>query len=267
MVVNSSKNHFAWFLSAFSPSISLGVVLIASFWFFSAGMGFISVESLHRFAFNVFFRPENAFFFLLIHTGFGHLIANVVLILLAGFVLEKRVSKIHVIGLFLICGIFSVVLYNFFQLNFFGIGASGGAVGLVTAALIMDPKKALGALFASVVIVVLAASLLPFLHSSFESALDSWKNQSQSELMEALDQNDSAEIEKKVEELNRVEQTIEQRKESVAFEQKVPVANWAHLFGSLLAVGYLGVFLRSDFKSALKENAKLLRADAKIRKK
>ncbi len=251
----------------FPVSLVIGFLIVVSFFWLSGFSGFIPVGVQKSLSFNVFVHPFNAVFFLLVHTGVGHLVANFSLIVLSGWLLEQSgIPKRHVVGLFLMCGIFSMVLFNGIEPSFAGIGASGGAVGLLTASLVLNPREGLSRMVAALVLVLVVVVVWSYVDAGIESGLWSQKASIEQALEQAILTNDSAAIAQKQSELVVVSSIIEEKAASRVFERQIQIANTVHLIASVLAVVYLFVFLRPIVKLRLHENAVFLSKGLSLRK-
>ncbi|MBI2598439.1 MAG: rhomboid family intramembrane serine protease [Candidatus Diapherotrites archaeon] len=227
---------------------------MVSFVLLAGNQLFIPVEVQKNFAFNFFFRPWNLLFFQFVHTGPAHLIANFLLVFFLGAVVEEAIQKKHVLGLFFGVGILSFSLFNFFENKILGVGASGGAIALATAALVLSPKKAIYSVMA---VLVFSLTLLWVVNSFqffFEQKLFEQKEAVKRDLAIAVLEKNQFEIQAKTQQLKPVSTAIEQKVENKKFEKETQVANAVHFFASVLAIFYLLVFCQGETRSALKNS-------------
>jgi len=100
----------------------------------------ISFEYLVRYGINInYFTISKLFSSIFFHINLLHFLTNMIILLMFGLILEKKINSIKFLFLFLI----SAVVGNFIQAiyipNSFVIGASAGLFGIIGGIVILDP--------------------------------------------------------------------------------------------------------------------------------
>lgn len=136
-------------------TLFIATVLVAAYFFLSGGQPYIhpieSIDSLGVSSQNILGAVPYSF----VHIGLKHLIGNVVVLLFIGTVLEQRIKPKHALGIYLATGILAGIGNAIIHPDTWAVGASAAVTGLVTAAYVVDIKKASIALVAGMVLVAL----------------------------------------------------------------------------------------------------------------
>ncbi|MCK4327281.1 MAG: rhomboid family intramembrane serine protease [Candidatus Diapherotrites archaeon] len=191
------------------------------------------------------------------HIGVKHLLGNLVALLAFGAILEQRVDKWHVAGVFLISGVFAGFAYVLIHTDVWVIGASAAIAGLIAAGTVASTKKTLVALAA--VLLLVPNVILP----ASDMALDALEGMRVEQAEEA--QEKIVGLEERIEMGNYTPQTVEQKQKaeqqySVATESKqaleegreteavTPASLEIHLLGGLFAMMFMWAFDREVVK-------------------
>lgn len=236
----------------FSPSVLIAFFLVISFFLLANSQFFIPLEIQQKFSFNIFLAPQNFLFYLFVHVGVAHLLANVFLVLFFGKIVEGVVSKKHVFALFFGVGILSFALFNFFSPGTFGVGASGGSIALTAAAFVFSPKKSFVALLLVFVISMVLLFGYNFLQQTQSEQLVGLEQKTKLELGVAIKSNDSNAVRQKSQELQIISKAILQQEEHAKYEKEIQVANGVHFISAVLAIVYLFLLCKKETLAALK---------------
>ncbi|MDO8625196.1 MAG: rhomboid family intramembrane serine protease [Candidatus Diapherotrites archaeon] len=236
---------------------ALGALLVIGFWFVGQGRGFVPVLALQSLSFNLWSAPQNLLTFWLVHASVGNLLANVALIVLSGFVVVRKVGPAHLLGLFVVCIGLSFSLFNLLEPTVFGIGASGAAVGLTAAALILNPKTGLKLVAVALVVVVLGMVGFAQLDAAYNREMASRQSALSFEVQSAYRSGDQNRLQSAQSALQSVSQTITAKSESDVFARSLPVANLVHIIAAILAVLYLALACPVPLRASLQSSKKL----------
>jgi len=242
-----------------SVSLILSVLLVLSFLFLANDQLQISIPLQKNLAFNLFNSPLNVISFLFVHSGVNHLIANVLLVFFMGGIVEKLISRKHIIGLFFGVGILSFVLFNFISPQVFGIGASGGAIALTAVALILSPKKSIIALVVVFLISLVFVIGLTQVQVNLDQDLNKQHQKIKTELNKAIQEKNQEKVQIKETELKEVTEKIEEKKVNADYEKNIRIANSVHFISSILAIGYLFIFCRKITQKAAIHNTQAVK--------
>lgn len=130
----------------FEPKMTIGLIIATCVIFFwSMSFSEQTFEKLMLYPESVFtldFLPLITSGFL--HASFSHLLGNVIALFIFGRVVERKLGSVKLfllyIGSLIISGLFTAIIhFHFMGDNTPGIGASGAIMGLVSAAILLDP--------------------------------------------------------------------------------------------------------------------------------
>ena len=242
-----------------SFSLILSVLLVLAFLFLANDQLQISIPLQKSLSFNLFNAPLNALYFLFVHAGVGHLVANVLLVFFMGRIIEKIISRKHIIGIFFGVGVLSFVFFNFASPQVFGIGASGGAIALTAVALMLSPKKSVIALVVVFLISLVFAIGLTQVQVNLDKDLNEQHQKIKTELNQATIEKNQETVQIKERELQEVSEKIEEKKENREYEKNIRIANSVHFISSILAMGYLFIFCRKITQKAVTHNTQAIK--------
>lgn len=146
-------------------TIILATSILVVFWLMSS-LNFFSTESNFLIWGFSLQNIQNVFSYNFVHTGFPHLMVNLIGIITGGVILESLVRKRTILGLFFIGSGVSAILISLINPNFSIVGASAGAAALLAAAALVEPKKTI-ALFLGFIIFLFV--LIPLVNSFIDS--------------------------------------------------------------------------------------------------
>lgn len=85
-------------------------------------------------------RPWMVFTSLFVHANIGHLLQNMIALLIFGLALEKIIGPKKIISVYFTAGIFGNAASFFFYPNSYSLGASGAIMGLIGCLTILRPR-------------------------------------------------------------------------------------------------------------------------------
>ncbi len=88
-------------------------------------------------------RPWMVFTSLFVHVNIGHLIQNMVALLIFGAALEKVIGPKKIISVYFAAGLAGSIASFFFYPNAFSLGASGAIMGLIGCLTVLRPKASI----------------------------------------------------------------------------------------------------------------------------
>jgi len=220
-----------------------------------------------------------------VHIGLKHLIGNLAVLFLVGAVLEQRIGSGHVLAIYVLAGTFAGLAFAALFPGTWVVGASAAVTGIITAAYVVDIKKACIALVAGMFLVAMV--LFPLTDFAL-NALESQKAGNIAEYSQDIAGIGMAlgEIQEKIdagtatgEDIARQRQYLE---ESGAFQQKAegealektgieegrrteattPVSVHIHVLGILFTLAYLAVLKPKAFQM-LRNDVGALKASVK----
>ncbi len=223
-------------------TLFLSLVLVIGFYSIAGPTGFATDAQLRGLGFSLK-QPANLFVFWLLHFGIFHLAANALALLLAGSVAESRVPSKHVVGVFAFSAAVGAVGFAFFNPGTLLAGASGGVSGVMTAAVMVRPFRAMAVIALS----LLAANLLlvPLLDAGVSSSVDRLESEAR-DLEPALQAARQSGESKKAGEIQALivsKQSEQRRIESGAQRDLNKKSDWtSHLWGSIAGALYVILF-------------------------
>lgn len=231
---------------------SLGLVLVVSFLVLSGFTLFPPEEAVRNLEVSVY-KPQNLFFYVFAHTGYSHLIGNLVVILASGMVLEQRLKRKDTIAIFLFSSTFAGLLFAAINNDYSIIGSSAGAIALITAAFALEPKK----LAANFVVLMLIGYAL--IHG-INYYVDQQEKQIIAEAAQLEEAKQSAEREENFELTKKAEEQITKKRETLKVIEKgeklkeTPPNFEIHLFAALFSFSYLSLFRKKELLESIEEN-------------
>lgn len=190
------------------------------------------------------------------HVGLKHLLSNMIVFAVMGSILEYRLGRIHLTGLYLFSGVFAGLFYAFTSPGLLVIGASAAISGVILAGYIVDIKTAsialLGTLF------LLSVIFLPLLSFGVDVAEQSTLQELQAleaeiAMLERADKDVSALLQER-DLLSLRLMAVSNGKDS---EDSSVVSLQLHGFGMLGALVYLVLFKRKAYSLFVKDVGKI----------
>lgn len=191
---------------------------------------------------------------LFVHVGVSHLIGNLFPLLAFAYLVELAAGAFTVLAIFFVAGVFSGLFFSVLNPSYYLVGASAAISGLMSAATVLKPKKALVLLVA--VPLLLSFALFPLVAAFSESQTTSLVEQRtvlEKNLTELVKQNKTAEAAQVRESLVSLSGRIKQAEEGKLREQTTPTDFLVHAFGAVLGVLYLFTFKRELLRGGVAE--------------
>lgn len=243
-------------------SLVLVLAVLLPYFLLSGGLFYLSDEAVATASFGAA-QPEGILSHAFLHVGFFHLIGNLVPLAIFALLLETALVATDVVILFVVSAVLASGLFSLVNPGAFLIGSSAGVSGLMTAATILRPRKALPLLIATPLIIYLLAF-------PAANALSDWNTSRLAEEQSALSQevrqlvaqNKTVEAAEANESLQAVAAQHEQTIEGVQREAVTPTDFIVHVIGALVAVVYLFAFRREKIFEGILE-FESLREDAR----
>lgn len=247
MQYNFSAKKTIEIIYRFKSTISITLLILVSFIFFSNANFFISTKQLLNFALTSF-QLENAIHYMLIHVGYNHLAVNLVSFIAFSLVAEYCLGSKHAFAIFWISGILSGIIFVSLNPNIALIGASAGVSGLLGAAFVSNWKKTI------IAIIAMLFATIFFVYPLTTGAFDEFKkditqkqaaiSQDLNKAIQQKDFNKAADLNKN---LQQTTQTIEQTQKGEKFAKDTPISNEIHAIGAIIGIGYV-LILRNKNK-------------------
>lgn len=227
-------------------------LVVVPYWYFSGGTFYLSTDFLDRFAFGA--SAEGVVTHLSVHVGIFHLLGNLIPLVLFALLLEATLSAFDVLLVFFSAGLFSSLLFSFLNPGAFLIGASAAISGLMSAATVLRPKRALFLLVATPILIFLI--IFPIV-----SSLVQWHEKSLAEKQIVLQQNLTQLIkEKRFVEAQQVnaslqvtQKQVQQSIEGKIREETTPTDVFVHAFGALVGVVIVFAFRKKKLAQGVRE--------------
>ena len=240
------------FVFRIKASILIALSILLFYLILSEGNYFILPDKLMALGFNLS-NLHNIFSFIIIHTGYLHLLVNLLSFIVFAILVELSLSSIDVILIFLLSQIGAALVFCFLNPDKTLIGASAGISGLVAVAIALKPVKAIIAM-----VLVVAALLLiffPATNYSFDIHKQNILNEQTSierdlNLAVALgDVNAAIDLNRT---LQQSRERIVEMKEGEIVQKQTKTDFWIHGYGAFFGVLYIFLFRRNKVKEALK---------------
>ncbi len=238
----------------------LSLAMVLAYAMLSNELGFIPVDTQHQFAFNLFLAPFNALFFLFIHTGIGHLLANLALVIFFGKMVEEKIGSRHTAALFFACGIMSFALFNLAAPQLQGIGGSGGAMALLTGGILLAPEKSLRAIVLVGIVMLIGTILAAGFESNQIESLQVQKEAAETNREHAIETQNPIQQEQAEQKIRAINHTLEENQRHENYEKNLSIGNFVHLLAAVLSVFYLYFFSRKTLKASLLHTTTVIRS-------
>src|SRR3989338_4352266 len=236
----------------FIATLVLCLALLVPYYLLSNGTFYLPDDTLSNLAFDKEAGVFNYFSHLLTHVGLGHLLGNILPIIAFGLVLEQ-VLCFGIIGVFFFSGILSSAVFLFLNPTVILVGASTSVAGLMSAATLLKPKKALFLLFGILLLLFLIPAATSFYNSLQLNSLEGQKTQLRSEVEILLAENKTAEAAQANASLVKVERTFTQTKQGIEREKTTPTDAVVHFLGALFGGVFVFIFYRKQMHEGLME--------------
>ncbi|MCD4740490.1 rhomboid family intramembrane serine protease [archaeon] len=216
-----------------------------------------------------------AFTYSFMHIVIKHLLINMIMLLAIRWVIETKLEKKLLIGIFLFSGILAGLGYALANPHSWVIGASAGVAGMLVAAYLVDVKKTIIVLTGSVLL--LSCIVLPLtdytihqLTTSHEQQLNNTQQEIQKinetikqvekTIQEKQEKGENAtqeikQIQNLTKQLNQTiikKETVTTEKETIKEgsekEKETPASDLIHMLGALFGIVYMLAFKRISFE-------------------
>ena len=192
-----------------------------------------------------------------VHIGLKHLIGNVIALAGFGLLLEEKVDKSRVLGIFMVSGVLGGLAYSLLNPNVWVVGGSTAIAGLLAASMVANTKKSL-IVFVGVMLLV-PNVIMPVV----DGALDSLE---EGKLIDAAGTKlGISQLEGMIEKGNYTNETLAEKalleeqfrallesrrslSEGRDTEDSTPASLQIHLIGGFFALAFLWVFDRRVLK-------------------
>ena len=185
--------------------------------------------------------PWNIIIYPFAHTGYAHILSNLAVLIAAGAIIERALGKKDLLLLFFFGSFFSAIGFLMITPGYAIVGASAGAISLMSAAFILEPKELLrNVIILAIVSMALVYGIGHLAESRQQEAVAETQKLGQEKAM-AIEQNNFVAVQK-------VEKQIEEKRMEIAqMEEGKRVAETdpnfeIHLFAALFAIIYLFIF-------------------------
>jgi len=238
-----------------SVRASAGIVLVIflAYLVLSGGGYFIPAEKIVSMGFGLS-QPHNIFSFLLVHTGYVHLLANIVSIAVFAVLVERVLGSRATVFIFLFAQYGAAVVFSVLNPNTVLVGASAGASGLMAAGLALRPARGVAA-----IVILLIAMNMVFIPLS-SAVLEQHKEGIAAEELGLGSQIDEA-VERGDDEaataLNKSLMEGRERMRGIEagelMQEKTPTDFWIHGYAAFFGVLYLFAFRREKLGEGVGE--------------
>ena len=179
------------------------------------------------------------------HSSYAHLFANLAIIIASGIVVESALRKRDFLALFFGGAAFSAIVFCAISPQYSLVGASAGAVSLLGAAIVIDPKKT--AAYAAIALVAgyLVISGIAFYVESTQKKIAEEVIVLEQAKKEAVHLGNNAEAENISAQITKKEEASAKINKGESLKLEVPPNFEIHLIAALFGVFYVLIFRRS----------------------
>src|SRR3989339_2195468 len=121
-------------------TIALSLIMVIAYLVLSSMLLFADKNNISEFGFSIN-KMANIINYSFVHSSYAHLFANLAIIIASGIVVESALRKRDFLALFFGGAAFSAIVFCIISPQYNLVGASAGAVSLLGAAIVIDPKK------------------------------------------------------------------------------------------------------------------------------
>ena len=121
-------------------TIALSGIMVIAYLVLSSMLLFADKNNISEFGFSIN-KMANIINYSFVHSSYAHLFANLAIIIASGIVVESALRKRDFLALFFGGAAFSAIVFCAISPQYSLVGASAGAVSLLGAAIVIDPKK------------------------------------------------------------------------------------------------------------------------------
>ncbi len=238
-------------------TIFLSELIIAAFMYFSMSTGFMNWTNVDLFSFSLK-SLQNIITFNFVHSGYSHLIANLIILISAGVVIESKLDKKDFIILFFLGSAVSAVIFVLFSPEFAVLGSSAGSVSLLCAAIITNTKKTITGIVIVGIVGFAVFSAINFSLESKQNAIENQINILEEQKENAIQQGDIVKAEQTESEIKEKQQEQKIIKEGRSVSVSIPVGFEVHLFAALFGAFYMYFFRKQIVEKNAENLSKLM---------
>lgn len=238
------------FIFKIKAAILIALFILVFYLILSNGSYFIEVDGLRQFSFDLS-DPQNILSFIVIHTGYIHLLVNVVSFIAFAILVELTLSSVDVFFIFFLSQIGAALIFCFLNPDKTLIGASGGVSGLMAAYVIMKPVKAI--ITVALLVLSLNFVFVPLIDYSFYLYKQNILNEQtdiERDLNEAVAEGDVNAVIDLNKSLQESKEKVVKIEESERLQKQTTTDFWIHGYGGFLGVLYVFLFRRNKVKNA-----------------
>ncbi len=234
-------------------TLLLTVAILAPYFAQSQGTLYLPDEAIAGNAF-AFEQAHALLTHMFYHVGVYHLIGNLLPLVLFVFLLEQILSPLDSLAIFFFSGAFASIIFSLANPSSFLVGASAGLSGVMAAATMLNPSRAVPLLL----LAPLLAYLIFFPAVTHLNRLQADALQSQAaelvEQAEALEEQGLAgEAAEKRMELEAIQQKAGVVEQGQVREHSTQTDLFVHAYGALFAAAYLLLFKKDAVYRGLLE--------------
>ncbi|MFH0922575.1 MAG: rhomboid family intramembrane serine protease [Candidatus Micrarchaeota archaeon] len=234
-------------------TILLCLAVVIPYYLAAGDSFYLQNKTLSAFSFGLQ-TPTGVFSYLFTHVGLMHLIGNLIPLAIFGLLLESILPSLDVLLIFLLSGFVSGLAFVLLNVNVFLAGASTGVAGLMTAATMLTPRKAITCLL--VVGALIFYIMTPAVAFGLDFRLSNWQQEQQQLIAQAEElsaQGKVAEAASVQAQANAVFQKVEQTQAGMEREKQTPTDFWVHVAGALVGSLYVFLFKKKELKKGIRE--------------
>lgn len=232
-------------------TIAIAAILVISYFLFSSAVFFPQDLFVNNLALSRE-MPYNIIFHEFVHSSYAHLIANLCMIIFAGIILEPMIARKHIIALFALGSIFSGIGFILTNPEVAIIGASGGGVALITAAIIANPQKALFFILLAIVVSFAAVQGISVIVDQKENQAKEQVQKLQIEMETAAQRGDATAVLAAKRQISDTNAEILAISRGKNIQHSIRPNFELHAFGSIFAALYMFIFNRKIVERTVK---------------
>jgi membrane associated rhomboid family serine protease len=239
-----------------AATLILAAPAVAVYFFLSAGAAYPQERLVLAGALGADTLPFGAATYLFVHAGPGHLLENLLGIVLFGLLVEAALSFWDCLAVFFLAGVAGGLAFLLVSPQMKIIGASAGIVGLAVAGLLSDPRRGVLCIALAALLVNWAAPFAAqWLAEESSRGLELQKQSAQSRALELYAQQRPDEAQEQLEIARQVQERIDAQAQAKKKEEESQAGDAAHAAGALAGALYVVAF-RKDKAQAWVERAK-----------
>ena len=225
-------------------TIALSGIMVIAYLVLSSMLLFADKNNISEFGFSIN-KMANIINYSFVHSSYAHLFANLAIIIASGIVVESALRKRDFLALFFGGAAFSAIVFCAISPQYSLVGASAGAVSLLGAAIVIDPKKT--AAYAAIALVAgyLVISGIAFYVESAQKKIAEEVIVLEQAKKEAVHLGNNAEAENISAQITKKEEASAKINKGESLKLEVPPNFEIHLIAALFGVFYVLIFRRS----------------------